>query len=465
MSVNQARFTRRTGIVAAGLTSMALAGVAMAHSDATPAAAIAIPDTPAGSALTWVLAQLAPDAPSIDPAEIELHFTASFLAAVPADQLVSVFDQIRAGYAPITLDSISPDSTDTQLAANITTAAGEAWLIYVEVEATGDHLITGLLFQPASAQATPEPLTGFDDLQRRWSAFAAHAGMNISELSGGELVLLHGDHVDTPFAIGSAFKLYVLGALATAIGKGELAWDDELAIQDELKSLPSGELQDEPDGTMLPVRTFAEKMISISDNTATDHLIQKVGREHVEAIMTPMGNQDPSRSFPFLKTKEMFQLKLAASEELRNRYISADVPARRALLESEVESLEIDLTKAAAWTTPREIDTLEWFASPNDLVNAMVYLKAQSDQKAAGFGPVADILSINPGVPFDAETWPYIGYKGGSEPGVLTLTWLLRRNDDRWFVTTGSLNDPNKPLDEDAAVMEFAGVVSLLADL
>ena len=50
-------------------------------------------------------------------------------------------------------------------------------------------------------------------------------------------------------------------------------------IRDELDSLPSGTTQDEPPGTGLPVRELALRMIAMSDNTATDHLIDLVGRD------------------------------------------------------------------------------------------------------------------------------------------------------------------------------------------
>lgn len=42
----------------------------------------------------------------------------------------------------------------------------------------------------------------------------------------------------------------------------------------------------------------------------------------------------------------------------------------------------------------------------------------------------------------------YIGYKGGSEPGVLNLTWLFRSEAGQWFVITGAWNKPAALVDE-----------------
>jgi hypothetical protein len=39
----------------------------------------------------------------------------------------------------------------------------------------------------------------------------------------------------------------------------------------------------------------------------------------------------------------------------------------------------------------------------------------------------------NAGVPLDPAEWPYIGFKGGSEPGVLFLSFLLQNAQGDWY--------------------------------
>jgi hypothetical protein len=39
--------------------------------------------------------------------------------------------------------------------------------------------------------------------------------------------------------------------------------------------------------------------------------------------------------------------------------------------------------------------------------------------------------------------WSYIGFKGGSEPGVLNLTWLLQDKNGEWRVLAMSWNNPD----------------------
>ena len=75
-----------------------------------------------------------------------------------------------------------------------------------------------------------------------------------------------------------------------------------------------------------------------------------------------------------------------------------------------------------------------------------------------------DILSINPGVPFDEVVWPFVGYKGGSEPGVLAVSWLLERNDGRLFFLAGILNDGVALIDQSRAIFLISVGADLLAE-
>ena len=66
--------------------------------------------------------------------------------------------------------------------------------------------------------------------------------------------------------------------------------------------------------------------------------------------------------------------------------------------------------------------------------------------------PLSKALRINPGIPFNNETWKSVAFKGGSEPGVMNLTFLLERKDSRWFALSVTWNDSDKPLAEDRLI-------------
>ena len=76
--------------------------------------------------------------------------------------------------------------------------------------------------------------------------------------------------------------------------------------------------------------------------------------------------------------------------------------------------------------------------------------------------PVQEILAINPGLPDSTKTFGYVGFKGGSEPGVLNLTWLLQRKvDQQWLVLTMGFNDPGKAIDATQAAYVAAAARAL----
>jgi len=107
---------------------------------------------------------------------------------------------------------------------------------------------------------------------------------------------------------------------------------------------------------------------------------------------------------------------------------------------------------------PILIEQAEWFASPADMVRTMDWLRKHSES-----GPAAQaraILSTNPGVvrgPATAQ-WSYIGYKGGSEPGVMTMNFLLQGRDG-WYAISGEWNNPSAAVEEAVFAALMTGAV------
>lgn len=86
---------------------------------------------------------------------------------------------------------------------------------------------------------------------------------------------------------------------------------------------------------------------------------------------------------------------------------------------------------------------------------------SSSNQRALepGLEPVAEILSLNPGVP--SEEWDYIAFKGGSEPGLVTASWLVRGGQNT-FVLAAAVLDRTQPIEELEAVLVMAAARDLL---
>ena len=431
--------------------------VAVTPTDAKPPAdKAADPGPTAEEALTWVLAAV--DSGQVTKADVEARFAPSFLKAVPADQVVAIMGQLHGQLPPVKIlkqEGTAPKSTSVLLQ----TASGGV-RIDLEMTATEPRQIAGLLFKPATAEAPPK--TYGDAVAQLEKAGAKQLLFIASVDAKGKCAPLQNHNTTAPIALGSTFKLWVLLALDEKLhADKKLSWDTKLAIRDEAKSLPSGTMQDEAAGTEHTLREFATQMISISDNTATDHLIDYVGDAAVEKALKLAKHGNPASNIPFLRTREMFGLKLAATDDERAAYKKAKLADKRKML-ADFRKRPIDLDKAIAdWKTPRDLD-LEWFADGRDLCAVLGALGSRGK-----FDPKSDLLQVlskNPGVPYDKAKWTYVGFKGGSEPGVMTLTWLLQRADGKWFVVAMGVNDPTHELDEGLVANAGAGTLQILAD-
>ena len=107
-----------------------------------------------------------------------------------------------------------------------------------------------------------------------------------------------------------------------------------------------------------------------------------------------------------------------------NRYIAANQAGREALLASTVDRVPLpDVAAAQAWATPRDTGSIEWSASPDDLCRGFAGLPQLAAQPR--LAPLGSVLSAsNGGAGLDPAQWPTVWFKGGSEPGVLTLGYL-----------------------------------------
>ncbi len=357
------------------------------------------------------------------------------LEAVPGDWLVVSYTEL-----------------DVDRAVGVVAAGDERMQVSIAVQPEEPHLITGLLVQPADLESTPD---SFENAIGRLESLGT-LRLVAAEVIDGECVPLESVAGDEPMPIGSAFKLFVLGALADAIESGDVSWDDDIVIRDELKSIPTGILQDEPDGTVKSVREVAELMISISDNTAADLLVDLLGRERVEASLGDLGLVDPGLNIPFLTTRELAALKVGPSSGLRSQYVAADEAGKRAILD-QISDITVADLPIADFDEPIDPDTLEWFASPDDMCRVLVNLWTGGDEQ------IREILTVNPGAAPKPGVWEDVAFKGGSEPGLVSANWLTTESSGRVFVLSGSVVNPDELIDELQVFLLLAAARDLMS--
>lgn len=430
------------------------------------------PGGPAREQLDWFVAALNATAPP-PVAEIEARFSAAFLAEVPPEALVAgVTEMVAAMAPPITIESVTPAGADgLALDAVLVSADGRARMaVSLGVSADEPHQIEGLVGRPDIDLDFPADLT-VDALDATLAGLAARSGVGVYDVSDGTCTVFHEIRSDQPVALGSVFKLWVLAELADQIAAGEAAWDETMTVEERHKSSPDGEIFALAPGTPVTLEELAMAMISISDNSATDHLLARLGRERVEAVLGRIGVADPGANVPFLSTQALFQLKFVAAAPNAADWRALDGEGRRALLDDIDDAVlawvgdpgAIDLVNAdgVAIDRPRDLD-LEWFATPADLCRTMTYLAERAE--TPGLEPVAAILEANPGegLPFDRERWPTIRFKGGSEPGVVAGAWWFEGADGRRYVVAGGLADPDTPVSEIDGALALASAITLV---
>lgn len=353
------------------------------------------------------------------PAKAE-WFAPVFLQQVPLAQVEAILQQLLGGLGRY--EGVEPDGPNFRV--NF-----ERGVVPAQISLDAQGRIQGLFFRP------PQPKTALTSEQLLAEYRKLPGQVSVLVLEGTQERL--GLNTDSVLAVGSSFKLAVLEALRQQIEAGQRRWGDTVPLRPEWKSLPSGTLQNLPDGTSLSLEQYATQMISISDNTATDALINIVGRAEVEKL-TP-------RNRPFLTTREAFVLKNPQNREWLERYRAN--PAERAALLPQLARLPLPDVSVFAGG-PVAVD-VEWFFSTRELCALMGRVQA------------LPLMSLNPGLANPAD-WQRVAYKGGSEPGVLNLTTWLTAKDGRQYCVSATWNNPQARLDENQFFLLYTSLLNSL---
>ncbi len=384
-------------------------------------------------------------------------FAPSFRTAVPRAQFDAIGAQLSQALGkPTGVEAVQPTGP---WSARIRIGYDRGVLnADLGIDPNGAHPITGLLTRGVDARG-PVAAT-IDAVVEQVAALPGHSGLALAKLGSGAPQLLKSHDASTPLAIGSAFKLVILAELVRSIEAGERKWSDVVTLDGS--ALPGGGYAQQPKGTRVPFRELAERMISVSDNSATDILLFHLGRQKVEAMLPVVGMTDAApRNVPFLGALEIFKLKGVDGGALGSKYLALPIAQRRAFLDGPVRDTPIAAIPKTLFQDdkPLRVEQIEWFASPNDLVRTMDWLRRHFDGPAGA--DLRAVLSKNPGLPEPATNWRYVGYKGGSEPGVLTMTFLLQGKDGNWYVLSSGVNDPTKDVD----TLRFTGLMGRALEL
>lgn len=347
----------------------------------------------------------------------EAMFAPEFLGQVPITQIGIIIAQIKQEMGDIV--DINFDGSRYEVKSTSHELPAE-----IALNAKGQ--IIGLLFQSVilSGQSTKDVLAEMRKLEGEVAYSVIRQGQSIYQHNG-----------ELPLAVGSTFKIAVLAVLAQRIKDGDARWDNVVRLEEKHISFPSGVLQNWGVGAPLTLNSLAAMMISISDNTGTDALLDFVGRK---AVAAKLGTDF------VIKTRELFILK--ADKELQARFLAADTVGKWAMV-AEMDAHGLPDPEEA--TVPH-IQGVEYYVSTDKLCALMAEVSK------------LDVMTINPGIAAKQD-WQRVAFKGGSEIGVINFTTEVTGADGVPICVALTWNAP-MTVDQNHAASLYATLFQKLAE-
>jgi beta-lactamase class A len=125
-----------------------------------------------------------------------------------------------------------------------------------------------------------------EDVMKEAEGFEDVLGVAVKNLGTGEEAELNGGEL---FPTASVFKVPVIVELYRQVEAGRHSLDESLILKDSLKVPGSGILKELSEGLEVTVRDLSRLMMILSDNTATDMIVELVEKENVNATLRRLG--------------------------------------------------------------------------------------------------------------------------------------------------------------------------------
>lgn len=136
----------------------------------------------------------------------------------------------------------------------------------------------------ASAQNAPDPLD--QKIRAAIAPFPGKVYLFAKNLDTGQSYALNADERVTT---ASTIKLPILAGVFAAVEAGKAKWTEELTLTQADRVSGSGILGEISNGVRLPIRDVLHLMIVLSDNTATNMIIERFTADMVNAEMDRLG--------------------------------------------------------------------------------------------------------------------------------------------------------------------------------
>lgn len=403
------------------------------------------PDYPSTRQLRWILEQFAPGASAPTTAAISARFTPNALATTPASQVQSLLETVRTAHPgsiviePIT---VTPTSFRGQIGIAGNPGSGR-YLSFTVKYASGliDSFSLSTYYLDAFWTTTENRTLTMTQAFEKLAAITPGTSLLVARIQDHRCVPIKELNATTLRSTGSIFKAWVLGALGQAINDGVIAPDTRIPLVAS-EVVRNSVLGTEPLGTVFPLSDMATAMMGISDNTATDHIHELVGRPRLEAIVRQYNHSAPDRLTPFLSINEMFNLFAGVTPAQAAAYRDGSEAFQRDFLNTVL----VPLGPVSGFGDNHRATffSAAWMASPMDVCAAMAGMRRMNDA-SPGFRMIDQAFSSESVVVFLRNRWERVWFKGGSLANfglrVLTYAWMLESDSRGAYVVVSMHND------------------------
>jgi beta-lactamase class A len=155
----------------------------------------------------------------------------------------------------------------------------------MRIQSSRTILLAGLILLAGSpvsgAQESADGDSFVKEIRRLEMKFGGHLGFMARNLETGETI---GQNTDERFPTASVIKLPVMAAFYDMVQSDRLDPDMPVLLRAEDKKPGSGVLQDLSDSSRISLRDAVQLMITLSDNTATNLVLDRLGPTHAERM-------------------------------------------------------------------------------------------------------------------------------------------------------------------------------------
>lgn len=128
-----------------------------------------------------------------------------------------------------------------------------------------------------------------DRIETALAGFQGKAWIYAKNLDSGKE---YGLRADEQTRTASTIKLAIMAEAFRQVSQGKVKWEDEIELTKEKKQGGSGILFEFSNGTRIDLKTAVNLMIVVSDNTATNLVLDKITTDSVNDFMDTLGLGD-----------------------------------------------------------------------------------------------------------------------------------------------------------------------------